>query len=77
MKREFIGENERFRKKTKNYTHCGVNANTLENLESANELLARVTNDEHFYNHEISDATHKMRMELTEMIYQIRKELTK
>ena len=71
MKREFIGENKRFRKKTKNYVCSNVGEDTYENLNKALKLLTEVTNDEYYYNWEISDATHKMRMELTEIIHQV------
>ena len=64
-------------KKTKDYVCSGIQQDTFDNLGKALELLTRVTNDEHYYNWEISDATHKMRMELTEIIYQVREVLTK
>jgi len=64
-------------KNTKNYVCSGIQKDTLENLGKALEALTKITNDEHFYNYEISDATHKMRMEITEIFHQVRKVLTK
>jgi len=64
-------------KNTKNYVCSRVQKDTYLNLSEALELLTKVTNDEHYYNYEISDATHKMRMEIIEIIHQVRTEITK
>jgi hypothetical protein len=62
---------------TKNYVCSRVQKDTYLNLSEALELLTKITNDEHYYNYEISDATHKMRMEIIEIIHQVRTEITK
>jgi len=64
-------------KNTKNYVCSRVQKDTYLNLSEALELLTKVTNDEHYYNYEISDSTHKMRMEIIEIIHQVRTEITK
>lgn len=64
-------------KNNKDYVCSRVQKDTLENLGKALEALTKITNDEHSYNYEISDATHKMRMEITEIFHQVREVLTK
>ena len=64
-------------KKTKNYICSGIQKNTLGNLGKVLKLLTEITHDEHYYNYEISDATHEMRMEIIEIYHQVRKVITK
>ena len=62
---------------TKKYIRTRIQENTESNLSKVLELLSEITNEEHFYNHELSDATHEMRMEVVRMLKECYKEENK
>ena len=64
-------------KENKNYICCRIQENTESNLSKVLELLTEITNEEHFYNYELSDATHEMRMEIVRMLQECYKEENK
>lgn len=64
-------------KNTKNYVCCRVEDSTINNLEKILKLLSEVTIDERDFNYEISDSTHGMRVEIMEILNQVRIEITK
>lgn len=64
-------------KNTKKYVCCRVEDSTINNLEKILKLLSEVTIDERDFNYEISDSTHYMRVEIMEILNQVRIEITK
>ena len=62
---------------TKNYVCCRVEDSTINNLEKILKLLSEVTVDESQFNYKISDSTHYMRVEIMEILDQVRIEITK
>lgn len=64
-------------KNTKKYVCCRVEDSTINNLEKILKLLSEVTIDEREFNYEISDSTHDMRVEIMEILNQVRTEITK
>lgn len=64
-------------KDTKNYVCCRVEDSTINNLEKILKLLSEVTIDERDFNYEISDSAHDMRVEIMEILNQVRIEITK
>jgi len=62
---------------TKNYVCCRVEDSTINNLEKILKLLSEVTVDESQFNYKISDSTHYMRVEIMEILNQVRIEITK
>ena len=62
---------------TKKYIRTRIQENTESNLSKVLELLTEITNEEHFYNYELSDATHEMRMEIVRMLQECYKEKNK
>ena len=64
-------------KNTKNYVCCRVEDSTINNLEKILKLLSEVTIDEVNLNYEISDSTHDMRVEIMEILNQVRTEIIK
>ena len=63
--------------KNKEYVCCRVEDSTINNLEKILKLLSEVTVDEINFNYEISDSTHDMRVEIMEILNQVRTEITK
>ncbi len=61
----------------KKYVCCRVEDSTINNLEKILKLLSEVTIDERDFNYEISDSTHDMRVEIMEILDQVRTEITK
>ena len=48
------------------YICCRIQENTEENLRKVLHLLSEITNDEHYYNYELSNTTDKIYKELKE-----------
>jgi len=63
--------------KENKYIRVRIQENTESNLGKVLELLTEITNEEHFYNHELSDSTHEMRMEIVRMLQECYKEENK
>ena len=64
-------------KENTKYIRVRIQENTESNLSKVLELLTEITNEEHFYNHELSDSTHEMRMEIVRMLQECYKEENK
>ena len=64
-------------KENKNYICCRIQENTESNLKKVLELLSEITNEEHFYNHELSDFTHETRLTVVEILKECYKEENK
>jgi len=64
-------------KENTKYIQVRIQENTESNLGKVLELLTEITNEEHFYNHELSDSTHEMRMEIVRMLQECYKEENK
>ena len=62
---------------TKNYICCRIQENTEENLRKVLHLLSEITNDEHYYNYELSNTTDKMRTEVSFILQECYKEQNK
>ena len=62
--------------KEKNYICCRIQENTESNLNKVLELLTEITNDEHYYNYELSDFTHETRLTVVEILKECYKEKT-
>ena len=60
-------------KENKNYICCRIQENTFENLGKALTALSDVFADEHFYNYELADECHTMRMKVVAMMQEARK----
>ena len=60
----------------KKYVCCRVEDSTINNLEKILILLSEVTADEINWNYEISNSTHDMRIEIMEILNQVRTEIT-
>ena len=59
---------------TKNYICCRVQENTMKNLGDALTALTQVHNDEHYYNYELANACHELRMKIIPMIHECHEE---
>jgi len=55
-------------KENKTYICCRIQENTESNLGKILELLSEITNEEHFYNYELSDFTHETRLTIVEIL---------
>jgi hypothetical protein len=64
-------------KENKNYICCRIQENTESNLSKVLELLTEITNDEHYYNYELSDFTHETRLTIVEILKECYKEENK
>ena len=63
---------------TKNkYIRTRIQENTESNLSKVLHLLSEITNDEHYYNHELSDFTHETRLTVVEILKECYKEENK
>ena len=62
---------------TKKYIRIRIQENTESNLKKVLELLSEITNEEHFYNHELSDFTHETRLTVVEILKECYKEENK
>ena len=62
---------------TKKYIRIRIQENTQSNLKKVLELLSEITNEEHFYNHELSDFTHETRLTVVEILKECYKEENK
>ena len=60
--------------KTKKYICCGVQDNTMENLGIALNALTEVYGDECYYNYEIANLVHDLRMKIIPVIHEIHEE---
>ena len=60
-------------KENKNYICCRIQQNTMKNLGIALTALSDVFTDEHYYNYELADECHEMRMKVIAMIQEARK----
>ena len=58
---------------TKKYIRTRIQENTFENLGKALTALSDVFTDEHFYNYELADKCHEMRMKVIAMMQEARK----
>jgi hypothetical protein len=56
---------------TKSYICCRIQDNTEKNLNKALEILSEITNDEGAYNYELSNATHKMRLKIVDILKEV------
>ncbi len=61
-------------KENKNYICCRVQENTMKNLGIALTALSEVWTDEHYYNYELANACHELRMKITPMIHECHEE---
>ena len=59
------------------YICCRKQENTEENLRKVLHLLSEITNDEHYYNYELSNTTDKMRTEVGFILQECYKEKNK
>ena len=57
------------------YICCRIQENTEENLRKVLHLLSEITNDEHYYNYELANACHELRMKIIPMIHECHEEL--
>ena len=64
-------------KENKTYICSRIQENTESNLSKVLELLTEITNDEHYYNYELSNACHELRMKLIPMIQECHDEENK
>ena len=62
---------------TKNYICCRIQEKTESNLSKILELLTEITNDEHYYNYELSDFAHETRLTVVEILKECYKEENK
>ena len=62
---------------TKKYIRTRIQENTESNLSKVLGLLSEITNEEHFYNHELSDFTHETRLTVVEILKECYKEENK
>ena len=60
-------------KENKNYICCRIQENTMKNLSNALTALSDVFADEHFYNYELANECHEMRIKVIAMIQEARK----
>jgi len=60
--------------KTDIYIRTMVQENTESNLSKVLELLTEITHEEHYYNHELSNTTHNMRLEIVEILKEVYKD---
>ena len=61
-------------KENKNYICCRIQENTMKNLGDALTALSEVYTDEHYYNYELANACHEMRMKIIPMIQEAHEE---
>ena len=61
-------------KEDKNYICCRIKENTMKNLGIALTSLSEVHTDEHFYNYELANACHELRMKIIPMIHECHEE---
>ncbi len=64
-------------KENKNYICCRIQENTWKNLITALEALSEIHTDEHFYNYELADICHELRMKLIPLIHECNEEQNK
>ena len=64
-------------KENKNYICCRIQENTESNLSKVLELLTEITNDEHYYNYELSDFAFKTKITVVEILKECYKENNK
>ena len=55
-------------KENKTYICSRIQENTESNLGKVLELLTEITNDEHYYNYELSNFTHETRLTIVEIL---------
>ena len=63
-------------KETK-YIRTRIQENTESNLSKVLHLLSEITNDEHYYNYELSDFAHETRLTVVEILKECYKEENK
>ena len=63
--------------KQNTYICCRIQENTESNLRKVLHLLTEITNDEHYYNYELSDFTHETRLTIVEILKECYKEENK
>ena len=63
--------------KEKTYICCRIQEKTESNLSKVLHLLTEITNDEHYYNYELSDFTHETRLTIVEILKECYKEQNK
>ena len=64
-------------KQNTKYIRTRIQEDTMKNLGIALEALSEVHNEEHYYNHELSDACHELRMKIIPMIQECHDEENK
>ena len=64
-------------KENKTYICSRIQENTESNLSKVLHLLTEITNDEHYYNYELSDFTHETRLTVVEILKECYKEKNK
>jgi hypothetical protein len=62
-------------KENKNYICCRIQKDTMKNLGDALTALSQVHTDEHYYNYELANACHELRMKIIPMIHECHEEL--
>ena len=60
--------------KENKYIRTRIAENTMNNLGTALEALTEVFTDEHYYNIELANACHDLRMKIIPMIHECHKE---
>ena len=61
-------------KENKNYICCRIQENTMKNLGIALTALSEVYTDELYYNVELANACHELRMKLIPLIHECHEE---
>ena len=64
-------------KENTKYIRTRIQENTESNLNKVLQLLTEITNDEHYYNYELSDFTHETRLTIVEILKECYKEENK
>ena len=59
------------------YIRTRIQENTESNLGKVLHLLTEITNDEHYYNYELSDFAHETRLTVVEILKECYKEQNK
>ena len=64
-------------KENKNYICCRIQQNTMKNLGDALTALNDAYTDELYYNYELANACHEMKMKLIPIIHECHEELNR
>lgn len=64
-------------KENTKYIRTRIAENTMDNLGKSLELLNDVFNDEFYYNNDLSNSIHEIKLQLIEMIHECNEEQNK